>query len=143
MEERVRPGGMYNQAKYWQCRHCKFEGRLVPANGKKSGYDIRVFKLVDGIQFRWEFMFKSHVASKDAADPNPTKATFGCIFCCSEGKRAPTFEGIQSLMNHLREHRENLPTGDVLYRMNCLVGRQAAMGEDFDMNLVSADECQL
>lgn len=139
MEERVRPGGMYNQAKYWQCKHCRFEGRSVPADKKKNGYDTRVFKLVDGIQFRWEFMFKSHIANKDS-EPNPTKATFGCIFCCSEGKSTPHFSGIQSFMVHLGKHRKDLPTGEVLYRMNCLVGRQAAMGEDFDINLINLEE---
>ena len=46
MEARIRPGGMYNQAKYWQCKQCKFEGRLVPIDKKRSGYDRRVFKLV-------------------------------------------------------------------------------------------------
>lgn len=137
MEERIRPGGMYNQAKYWQCKHCKFEGRLVPVDKKKSGYDMRVFKLVEGIQFRWNFMFKTHLASN--VDSNPTKATFGCIFCCSSGKGTPTFAGIQHFMDHLVEHREQLPTGEVLYRMNCLVGRQAAMDENFDINLISSE----
>ena len=141
MEERIRPGGMYHQAKYWQCRHCKFEGRSVPIDKKKSGYDMRVFKLVEGIQFRWEFMFKSHVPSKDA-DSSPTKAAFGCIFCCTDGKGTPICNGIQSFMDHLTEHRGKLPAGDVLYRMNCLVGRQAAIVEDFDINIVGLDDSQ-
>lgn len=159
MEERVRPGGMYNSARYWQCRHCKFEGRIVvsdsdsaaPKKNKKVGsggigsggdsnskYDMRVFCLVDGIQFRWEFMFKSHLPQKDPL-PDPTKSRFACIFCCAEGSRAPTFEGLESFMRHLVEHRDPLPTGDVLYRMNCLVGRRANPEEDFDINFVSRE----
>lgn len=138
MEERVRPGGMYNAAKYYQCKQCKFEGRLVPVDKRKSGFDMRVFKLVQGIQFRWEFMFKSHIAVKEACS-DPTKATFGCIFCCVEGRGTPMFGGIQPFMNHLVEHREHLPTGEVLYRMNCLVGRQAAIEEDFDINIISTE----
>ena len=55
------------------------------------------------------------------------------------GKGTPTFAGIQSLMDHLVEHRENLPSGEVLYRMNCLVGRQATLNEDFDINLISPE----
>ena len=140
MEERVRPGGMYNQAKYWQCKHCRFEGRLVPIDKKKNGYDMRVFKLAEGIQFRWEFMFKSHTSVNKDTDANPIRATYGCIFCFCEGRSMPTFPGIQLFMNHLTvEHRARLPTGEVLYRMNCLVGRQAAMGEDFDINLISPE----
>lgn len=138
LEERVRPGGMYNAAKYYQCKQCKFEGRLIPIDTKKSGFDIRVFKLVQGIQFRWEFMFKSHIQVKEACS-DPTKATFGCIFCCAQGRGTPMFGGIQALMNHLVEHREHLPTGEVLYRMNCLVGRQAAIDEDFDINIISIE----
>ena len=136
MEQRVRPGGMYNAAKYYQCKQCKFEGRLQPTDKKKMGFDMRVFKLVQGIQFRWEFMFKSHIQAKEACS-DPTKATFGCIFCCAEGKGTPMFGGIQTFMNHLVEHREHFPTGDVLYRMNCLVGRQATINEDFDINIIS------
>ena len=138
LEERVRPGGLYNIAKYYQCKQCKFEGRLIPVDKKKSGFDMRVFKLVQGIQFRWEFMFKSHIQVKQACS-DPTKATFGCIFCCADGRRTPMFEGIQTFMNHLIKHREYLPTGEVLYRMNCLVGRQAAIDEDFDINITSIE----
>ena len=138
MEERVRPGGMYNAAKYYQCKQCKFEGRLIPLNKKNNGFDMRVFKLVQGIQFRWEFMFKCHAQVKEACS-DPTKATFGCIFCCAEGRGTPMFGGIQTFMNHLVEHREHLPVGEVLYRANCLVGQQAAIDEDFDINIISFD----
>ena len=135
MEEQIRPGGIFNATKYWQCKKCKFEGRLVPVDKKRSGYDMRVFRLVEGIQFRWEFMFKSHVQIK-VVSSDPTKATFGCVFCCAEGQGTPTFSGIQAFMNHLVAHRDHLPTGAVLYRMNCLVGRQAATDEDFDINII-------
>ena len=83
-------------------------------------------------------MFKSHLVQKDAL-PDPTKSGFGCIFCCAEGKGTPTFEGIQAFMEHLSEHRDPLPIGEVLYRMNCLVGRQAGVEEDFDINIVSKE----
>ena len=138
MEERLRPGGMYNSAKYYQCKQCKFAGRLIPIDKKTNGFDRRVFKLVQGIQFRWEFMFKSHVRVKEACS-DPTKATFGCIFCCAEGRGTPLFRGIQTFMNHLLVHREHLPIGEVLHRMNCLVGRQAALNEDFDINILSIE----
>ena len=141
MEERLRPGGMYNSAKYYQCKQCKFAGRLIPIDKETNGFDMRVFKLVQGIQFRWEFMFKSHVRVKEACS-DPTKATFGCIFCCAEGRGTPLFGGIQTFMNHLLVHREHLPTGEVLYRMNCLVGRQAAITEDFDINIISVETGQ-
>ncbi|KAL8832239.1 MAG: hypothetical protein Q9170_004960 [Blastenia crenularia] len=136
-DERQRPGSMYNALRYWQCSRCKFEGRLVQLDKKTSGYDRQVM-LADGIQFRWEFLFKSHVECRDAA-PNPLRSTFGCIFCCAEGRGTPTFGGAQSFMDHLQEHRVRLPVGEVLYRMNCRVGRKAAVEEDFDINFEAKD----
>ena len=140
MEARVRPGaGVYNASRYWQCKQCKFEGRLVTID-KKDSLDKRVFRLVEGIQFRWEFMFKTHVPTKDLVGSNPTRATFGCMFCCADGRPTPSFAGIQAFMNHLTEHRDPLPVGEVLYRMNCLVGRQAAAEDDFDINITAPKE---
>ena len=103
---------------------------------KTKVVDKRVLT-ADGIQFRWDFLFKSHVAleSKDAS-PDFLKSTFGCMFCTAEGKGTPTFGGAQMLMAHLQEHRERLPSGEVLYRLNCLVGPRASLQEDFDINLV-------
>ena len=136
MEDRTRPGSMYNTQKFWQCRQCRFEGRYVqPKSKKESGFDMRVARLTEGIQFRWEFLFKSHIAASNPL-PDPAKGTYGCIFCCAEGQGTPTFEGVVNFVKHLVEHRERLPTGDVLYRMNCLVGGQASADEDFDINIV-------
>ena len=133
MEERQRPGGLYSANRYWQCARCKFEGRMVIRDNKIKGYDTRVFA-TEGVQFRWEFLFKSHVESRGDT-PDPLKANFGCIFCCAEGRGTPTFGGIHSFMTHLQEHRNRLPSGEVLYRMNCLVGRRAGQEENFDVNL--------
>ena len=138
MEERARPVGINNAAKFIQCKTCKYEGRYVPSNKKQYGFDMRVFTLVAGIQFRWEFLFKSHVHAKDTMS-DPTKGVFGCMFCCAEGRGTPTFHGVAMFMEHLVEHRSRLPTGEVLYRMNCLVGRQARTDEDFDINIVSKE----
>lgn len=138
MDECQRPSGsMYNTIKYWQCSRCKFEGRSVQLDKKTRGYDRQVM-LADGIQFRWAFLFKSHVECRDAA-PNPLKSTFGCIFCCAEGRGTPTFGGAQSFMDHLQEHRMRLPIGEVLYRMNCITGETASPAEDFDINLIAKE----
>ena len=140
MEERVKPGSMYNTTKYWQCRHCKFEGRYVPPKNKgERGYDTRIAKLTEGIQFRWEFLFKSHIASTNMPVTDPSKGTYGCMFCCAEGIDSPVFDGIVNFVRHLVEHRDRLPTGEVLYRMNCLVGKQATANEDFDVNIMSRE----
>lgn len=133
MGERERLIGMYTTNKYWQCSRCNFEGRMVIRDKKTKGYDNRI-TATEGIQLRWEFLFKSHVEFRDI-NSDPLSASFGCMFCCAEGRGTPTFGGIQSLMGHLQEHRDRLPSGEVLYRMNCLVGRRAEPTEDFDINL--------
>ena len=132
MEERQRLKGIYSANRYWQCSRCRFEGRMI-IRDKIKGYDTLVFS-TEGVQFRWEFLFKSHVESREDT-PDPLKASFGCIFCCAEGRGTPTFGGIHSFMTHLQEHRNRLPSGEVLYRMNCLVGRRAGQEENFDVNL--------
>ena len=137
MEERQRPGGMYNAARYWSCTKCKFEGRLVMLDKKTKAVDKRVLT-AEGVQFRWDFLFKSHIETKDA-NSDFLKSVFGCMFCTAEGRGTPTFGGAQMLMAHLQEHRDRLPTGEVLYRMNCLVGPRAALEDDFDINLVGKE----
>lgn len=137
MMERQRPGGLYSATPYLQCSKCRFEGQLVPDNKKRAGYDTRVM-IAEGVQFRWVFLFKSHVKTRDDMQ-NPMQASFGCIFCCAEGRGTPTYGGVRSLMAHMQEHRDRLPRGEVLYRMNCLVGRRAGPDEDFDINLIGRD----
>ena len=133
MDECSRPDGMYSVTRYWQCSKCKFEGRLIQA-GKTKSYDKQVM-LADGIQFRWEFLFKSHVHMKGTCS-NPFESVFACCFCTAEGRGTPTFGGAQMFMDHLQEHRTDPPTGEVLYRMNCITDHEAEKDEDFDINLI-------
>lgn len=137
VDECQRPDGMYSVIRYWQCSKCKFEGRLIQPDKKTKSFDKQVIR-AEGIQFRWEFLFKSHVQARDRSH-QPMKATYACIFCCSEGRGTPTFGGAQTFMEHLQEHRVSLPTGEVLYRMNCIAGREAQPDEDFDINLIEKE----
>ena len=135
MEERARPAAVYaKNNQYYKCKKCNFEGLMVEDASGRKGVDTRVYS-AEGIQYRWEFLFKSHVRMKGAM-ANPS-LTFGCIFCCAEGKGTPTFGGVQSFIAHLQEHRGRLPTGEVLYRTNCIVGEVASPTRDFDINLSS------
>lgn len=108
---------------------------------KTKAVDRRVLT-AEGIQFRWDFLFKSHIETKDATS-DFLKATFGCMFCAAEGKGTPTFGGAQMFMAHLQAHREKLPTGEVLYRMNALAGPRAQLDEDFDINIIAKEGVDL
>ena len=137
MEDRQRPGSMYNQQYYWKCKKCEFEGRLMK-EGKQKVCD-RTIMSADGVQFRWEFLFKSHLPAK-VNGSNPLASTFGCIFCCAEGKGTPTFGGVQTFIAHIQEHRERLPRGEVLYRVGCVVGRAFGQDEDLDVSIMGRDD---
>ena len=103
----------------------------MDAKGHKS-IDKRVYG-ESGILYRWEFLFKSHVQLKDAL--STMESTFGCIFCCVDGKGTPIFGGVKNFLAHMQEHRERHPAGEVLYRMNCVIGRTPSFEEDFDIAL--------
>jgi hypothetical protein len=47
----------------------------------------------------------------------------------------PMFGNVESLMNHLQAHRDRPPTGELLYRTKCLVGKIGGPDDDFDINL--------
>ncbi|MCJ1415757.1 hypothetical protein MMC32_002090 [Xylographa parallela] len=131
-EEIKRVSTMYTASSFWKCKKCHFEGRMMrDAKGHKS-IDKRVYG-ANGILYRWEFLFKSHVQLKDAL---PTMdSTFGCIFCCVEGKGTPIFGGVTNFLAHMQEHRDWPPKGEVLYRIGCILGRTPSHEEDFDIAL--------
>ena len=133
LTEWSRPGSLYSMNDFWKCTKCNFEGPMTKdAKGKKA-YDRRVLTM-NGIHYRWEFLFKSHVHLKETMR-NPDGSTFGCIFCCAEGRGTPIFGGTQSFTAHLREHLDRLPTGEVLYRINCIFDSSPKQGDEFDICL--------
>lgn len=132
MDDRQRPGGMYNKNAYWKCSKCDFEGRMAKDSKGQKSTDPRIVH-ADGIHYRWEFLFKCHVPMKDGG--SPLASSYGCVFCCAEGRGTPIFGGISSFMTHIQEHRERPPNGEILYRMNCIIGRQAGPDEEFDITL--------
>ena len=141
LDERQRPGGIFNANRYWQCSKCKFEGRLTSTDGKRKDFDTRLF-IAKGVQLRWGFLFKSHIELREA-NPNYLESNFGCVFCLVEGKGTLTFRGVQGFMAHLQEHRcrNRLPWDEVLlYRMNCKVGWEADQEGDFDLNIIARSD---
>lgn len=127
---------MYAMSSSWKCTRCHFEGRMTKdANGKKS-IDTRVYG-ANGIIYRWEFLFKCHVHLKDAL-PNFMDSTFGCVFCCAEGRGTPIFGGVKPFLAHMLEHKARPPSGEVMYRISCVIGRVPGHEEAFDIALPAA-----
>ena len=109
------------------------QGKIMLDKQGNKAIDMRVISS-NNIHLRWSFLFKSHIhVNLDLKDPS--KATFGCIFCCAEGRVAPMIGGLETFMDHLQDHRQRPPQGEVLYRIHCIIGRDPQPGEEFDIVL--------
>jgi hypothetical protein len=134
-EERSRPAGMYSKMNtYIKCQKCHFEGRAIKEPGmKKASIDRKIYGS-NGIFYRWEYLFKSHI-HVDKTNTSTLNSHFGCMFCVAAGKGTPVFAGVSALLAHVQEHRIVQPEGEIVYRMHAIVGRVPATGEDFDIAL--------
>ncbi|KIW32256.1 uncharacterized protein PV07_03816 [Cladophialophora immunda] len=98
-----RPHGLSGMTAYWRCEKCNFEGPVhntvnTSDDKKKKGKPERVFdpriRISEGggIRYRWAFLARCHVSLKGMAPIDTPSGrdgsfgSFGCIFCCAEGK---------------------------------------------------------
>ncbi len=96
-----RPLGFSGMSSYWRCEKCNFEGPVVQIvntgnDKKKKGKPEKVFdpkvrvSEEGGVRYRWAFLAKCHVCLKGMVSLDTPKdgsfGSFGCIFCCAEGK---------------------------------------------------------
>lgn len=94
-----RPSGFSGMISYWRCEKCNFEGpvhnSVNTSDGKKKGKPERTFDPKirvsegGGVRYKWAFLARCHVPLKGMV-PVETRdgsfGSFGCIFCCAEGK---------------------------------------------------------
>lgn len=132
-----RPAGMYGQIPFWRCQKCCFEGPMTGTSRATRSFDDRIRTAAGGIQYRWAFLAKSHVYMKSVGmSGDGSSGAFGCIFCCAETRKTPTFGNVRKLMEHLEAvHRGRYPGFELRDRTNCIVDRMAGEWEDFDINL--------
>ncbi|KIX95498.1 uncharacterized protein Z520_08618 [Fonsecaea multimorphosa CBS 102226] len=98
-----RPHGLSGMTAYWRCEKCNFEGPVYNTvntsdDKKKRGKPERIFdprirvSEGGGIRYRWAFLARCHVSLKGIALADTPSSrdgsfgSFGCIFCCVEGK---------------------------------------------------------
>ncbi len=141
-----------------RCQKCSYEGPMMGKDKASRSFDNRI-RQSNSIRYRWVFLAKSHTFTRSVAKCiDGSFGTFGCMyapshptwafpseqsrtdfcpsFCCIElAKVPPMFGNVESLMNHLQEHRDRPPTRELLSRTKCIVGRVAEAEEDFDINL--------
>ena len=139
-----RPGAIFGRKAvnpYFQCKKCDFEGRAIEEKNAKGKLDVLIDSKVygsDGILYRWEFLFRCHIETRQAVR-HPLDSAFGCPFCPIEEKGFPLFPGVASFMNHLQAHRQSdpskRPNAEMCKRMNAIVDRSPAIEEDFALAL--------
>ena len=117
----------------WLCRTCAFLGDAFGSE-KVPAVDPNVHTAANGIRYRWIFLAKSHAKKKPMEG-----ASFGCVFCVSEGKATSLFGNVEVLMNHIIVEHGNGIRKDILENNKCIFGRVARSSEDFDINIPSAD----
>ena len=133
---------------------CEFVGKCMQTTNAKGKADMDIDRRVfesDGILYRWEFLFRSHVQLKKTLD-HPVDSPFACIFCCldakekavpgldpmgtalashADGTRTPIFWGVASFMNHLQMHRDRRLHPLAVKRMNAITTHCPGPHEDF------------
>lgn len=117
---------------YWACinKYCVFEG---PA--WKSGKNWNVSNAVrvrHGVQYRWKFLAKSHVALSKTSG---RAFDYQCIFCISQGQPSAVYRTEPAFIEHVSLHRDQRAEASVADKFCCIDDRVAQVEEDFDINL--------
>ena len=128
MKLRNQSGSFTGEKYYYACSNskCCFE---APAHkiGKVWNLADTVYGPKPGVKLRWSFLAKSHVQQSTVKKRD---FQYRCIFCAIQGFDTQVFEGVNSLIEHVAQHRhDKLPTG----------GRVIVDGEDFDIHFVADD----
>ncbi|KAB8339314.1 hypothetical protein FH972_022247 [Carpinus fangiana] len=142
-----RPYNLHSMQRFLQCKRCAFPGHHCGESTRQRAIDQTIMVSAKGIRFRWIFLAKSHMKSKQSASgeikvsEHITHARYGCVFCYREGKLPDTLGGLETLMNHIWQyHRgQNMSQRD-LQLTGCILGRYAGQGEPFDINIPAYEE---
>ena len=129
---------MTGQSNYWGCASskCAFEGPACK-KGKKWFFDETVRK-TDGVQYRWSFLAKCHVASSRVYDG---QYDYQCVFCGVQPSSRSVHRGHNAFMEHVsQQHRGQQPDPSIWDKIHCIYGRVALEEEVFDVNLSPKEE---
>ena len=138
-----------------KCKKCSFEGPLTEGKATEASPSIaplieyafradRSPKSAHGVTYNWQFLFKSHIATKTILKKDevmdPLSQTFGCLFCCAMGNGTVCFEGAPTLCGHIaRHHPEGVPAGpgerELSLRVLTVIGKAPVPGQDWDIIL--------
>ena len=120
------------QAQYWACAnsHCVFDG---PARRMDRGWGFStVIKVAYGVQYRWTFLAKSHVALPKSKN---REFDYQCPFCVAQRQPPGPYRTVHAFMEHVSTHRGQEPESSISDKIICIFGRVAQTHEAFDINL--------
>lgn len=120
------------QSQYWACAnsHCVFDG---PARKIDRGWGFStVIKVAYGIQYRWTFLAKSHVALRKSKN---REFDYQCPFCVAQRQPSGPYRTVHTFMEHVSTHRGQEPESSISDKIICIFGRVAQTDEAFDINL--------
>lgn len=120
------------QAQYWACAnpHCVFDG---PARKMDKAWGFStVIKVAFGVQYRWTFLAKSHVA---LAKSKNREFDYQCPFCVAQRQPPGPYRTVHAFMEHVSTHRGQEPERSISDKILCIFGRVAQTDEAFDINL--------
>lgn len=120
------------QSQYWACAnpHCVFDG---PARKMNKGWGFStVIKVAFGVQYRWTFLAKSHVAMPKSKN---REFDYQCPFCVAQRQPPGPYRTVHAFMEHVSTHRGQEPESSISDKILCIFGRVAQTDEAFDINL--------
>ena len=123
---------MGGEMNYWACinKYCVFEG---PAWKSGKTWNIsNAVRIRNGVQYRWRFLAKSHVALSRTSG---RAFDYQCIFCISQGQPAAVCRTESAFIEHVSTHRGQRAELKVSDKFCCIDDRVAKAEEDFDINL--------
>jgi hypothetical protein len=129
MHKHHKEDGFHMFKTVWLCKTCAFQGDAFGTE-KAPIVDPNVHTAANGIRYRWIFLAKSHAKKRSMEG-----ASFGCVFCVSDGKATGLFGNVEVLMNHIIvEHAKGIRK-DIMENNKCILGRVAKSSEEFDINI--------
>ncbi|KAF2716607.1 hypothetical protein K431DRAFT_234988, partial [Polychaeton citri CBS 116435] len=86
-----------------------------------------------GLKFRWAFLAKSHVSQSKVHN---RQYQFLCLFCLYTTGYSSTFNGTDSLLDHVSStHKDEAFTTTLLSKTGAVVDRVCEDTDDFDINI--------
>ena len=129
---------MTGESNYFACASakCAWEGPACK-NGKHWEFDDTV-RASNGVQYRWTFLAKCHVALSKVKN---RLYDYQCVFCGVQPSSVSVYRGENAFIEHVsKHHRGQQPDPSISDKICCIYRRVALDSEPFDVNLTPRED---